>query len=269
MSALSLCLSLCLGLAPSSLIHLSLSLSLFVAFPLMADHRASLLSLPPPPERKGLYVPARFVGNLMYLSGHGPLMPDGSYMTGVVGKDLTLEQARRMERQKGKKKRKRKHTEAKGERGRRKRINEKEETRPEKRSTMVFFFHSPPSLHFYTLPLRYSSGFFFSSCVLGEGGSETYGPSDSGDHAARAEHAGPGSACGQVAGHGAGYSRIPEPPTGDRCGVALCSRSLSLSVSQSLSLSMSLSFFLPLSPSLSLSVSCSSFPTRSSMGTAR
>ena len=40
------------------------------------------------------YVKAVRVGNLVYLSGHGPDKPDGSLVTGKVGSDLTLEQAK-------------------------------------------------------------------------------------------------------------------------------------------------------------------------------
>lgn len=39
----------------------------------------------------GTYIKAVRVGNLIFLSGHGPLKADGSYMTGKVGKDATLE----------------------------------------------------------------------------------------------------------------------------------------------------------------------------------
>src|SRR6185503_468039 len=38
------------------------------------------------------YVNAVRVGNLLFLSGKGPMKPDGSYTTGKVGKDLTIEQ---------------------------------------------------------------------------------------------------------------------------------------------------------------------------------
>jgi enamine deaminase RidA (YjgF/YER057c/UK114 family) len=38
------------------------------------------------------YVNAVRVGNLLYLAGKGPAKPDGSYVTGKVGKDLTIEQ---------------------------------------------------------------------------------------------------------------------------------------------------------------------------------
>ena len=38
------------------------------------------------------YVNAVRVGNLLYLAGKGPGKPDGSYVTGKVGKDLTIEQ---------------------------------------------------------------------------------------------------------------------------------------------------------------------------------
>ncbi len=40
------------------------------------------------------YVKAVRVGNMLYLSGHGPDKADGSLVTGKVGSDLTLEQAK-------------------------------------------------------------------------------------------------------------------------------------------------------------------------------
>lgn len=38
------------------------------------------------------YVNAVRVGNLLYLAGKGPAQPDGTNITGKVGKDLTVEQ---------------------------------------------------------------------------------------------------------------------------------------------------------------------------------
>ena len=52
------------------------------------------LTLPPAPKPVGVYKPIVTVGNLAYLSGHGPLRPDKSLITGKVGADLTLEQAK-------------------------------------------------------------------------------------------------------------------------------------------------------------------------------
>jgi len=46
------------------------------------------LDLPAPPEPKGLYKPLIVVGNLAYTSGHLPLRPDGSVVTGRLGEDL-------------------------------------------------------------------------------------------------------------------------------------------------------------------------------------
>src|SRR5258706_15519665 len=40
------------------------------------------------------YLKAVRVGNMVYLSGHGPDKPGGGYVTGKVGKDLTVEQAK-------------------------------------------------------------------------------------------------------------------------------------------------------------------------------
>ena len=46
------------------------------------------LELPPPPKPVAVYVPVVLVGDLAYVSGHGPLLPDGSFITGRVGADL-------------------------------------------------------------------------------------------------------------------------------------------------------------------------------------
>jgi enamine deaminase RidA (YjgF/YER057c/UK114 family) len=59
------------------------------------------LTLPPPPKPVAVYRPAVQVGNLLYVSGHGPLKPDGTMITGRVGQDLTLEQGKQAARQVG------------------------------------------------------------------------------------------------------------------------------------------------------------------------
>lgn len=45
------------------------------------------LTLPPAPKAMGLYKPLVIVGNMAYLSGHGPLRPDGTLHVGKVGVD--------------------------------------------------------------------------------------------------------------------------------------------------------------------------------------
>jgi enamine deaminase RidA (YjgF/YER057c/UK114 family) len=57
--------------------------------------------LPPAPKPVGLYKPMLIVGNLAYLSGHGPLNNDGSLHVGRVGDDLTVEQGKAAARQTG------------------------------------------------------------------------------------------------------------------------------------------------------------------------
>lgn len=59
------------------------------------------ISLPPAPKPIGLYKPMLIVGNLAYLSGHGPLNSDGTLHLGRVGDDITLEQGNRAARQTG------------------------------------------------------------------------------------------------------------------------------------------------------------------------
>ena len=49
-----------------------------------------VLAIPSAPVAN--YVNVVRVGNLLYLAGKGPGKPDGSYVTGKVGKDLTIEQ---------------------------------------------------------------------------------------------------------------------------------------------------------------------------------
>lgn len=48
--------------------------------------------LVPPSNPVANYVNIVRVGNLLYLAGKGPLKPDNTYVTGKVGKDLTIEQ---------------------------------------------------------------------------------------------------------------------------------------------------------------------------------
>jgi enamine deaminase RidA (YjgF/YER057c/UK114 family) len=46
------------------------------------------LELPPAPAPAGVYKPLVIVGNLAYVSGHGPLKPDGTMITGRVGSEV-------------------------------------------------------------------------------------------------------------------------------------------------------------------------------------
>jgi enamine deaminase RidA (YjgF/YER057c/UK114 family) len=50
------------------------------------------ISLPEAAKPVANYVQAVRVGNLVFLAGAGPKNPDGSFITGKVGKDLSLEQ---------------------------------------------------------------------------------------------------------------------------------------------------------------------------------
>ncbi|MFN4257859.1 MAG: RidA family protein [Gemmataceae bacterium] len=52
------------------------------------------LVLPNPPKPVAKYKSAVVCGNLLYVSGHGPLKPDGQMIAGRVGADLTLEQGK-------------------------------------------------------------------------------------------------------------------------------------------------------------------------------
>jgi enamine deaminase RidA (YjgF/YER057c/UK114 family) len=59
------------------------------------------LELPPAPKPIGVYKPVVIVGNLAYLSGHGPLKADKSLITGRVGADLDAEAGKAAARQTG------------------------------------------------------------------------------------------------------------------------------------------------------------------------
>ena len=59
------------------------------------------LQLPPAPKPGGVYQPVLIHGNLAYVSGHGPLLSDQTYITGRVGKDLDAAAAKDAARQTG------------------------------------------------------------------------------------------------------------------------------------------------------------------------
>jgi len=50
------------------------------------------ITLPVPSKPVATYVNAVRTGNLVYLSGKGPTNPDGTNITGKVGKDLSIQQ---------------------------------------------------------------------------------------------------------------------------------------------------------------------------------
>jgi enamine deaminase RidA (YjgF/YER057c/UK114 family) len=51
------------------------------------------LTLPPVPTPLANYIPYRLAGNLLYISGQGPKRPDGTYRTGRLGRDISVEEA--------------------------------------------------------------------------------------------------------------------------------------------------------------------------------
>ncbi len=62
---------------------------------------AMALELPPPPKPGGIYKPVLAHGGLVYVSGHAPCCSDGSFIRGVVGADLSLEEGKKAARQVG------------------------------------------------------------------------------------------------------------------------------------------------------------------------
>jgi enamine deaminase RidA (YjgF/YER057c/UK114 family) len=59
------------------------------------------LELPPAPKPVAVYKPLVIVGNIVYVSGHGPLKSDKSLITGRVGADLDLDAGKNAARQVG------------------------------------------------------------------------------------------------------------------------------------------------------------------------
>ena len=60
------------------------------------------LVLPPPPKPMGNYVPGVRVGNLLYLSGHGPSVAEGQRLPrGKLGRDLSTEDGYKAAREVG------------------------------------------------------------------------------------------------------------------------------------------------------------------------
>jgi len=68
-----------------------------------AESRLMQLSLvlPPAPTPMGVYQPIVIVDKVAYVSGHGPLRPDGTLITGRVGSDLDSSAGKNAARQTG------------------------------------------------------------------------------------------------------------------------------------------------------------------------
>jgi len=59
------------------------------------------LTLPPAPKAVAVYKTAIQVGNLLFVSGHGPYRADKTLITGRLGQDMTLDQGQEAARQTG------------------------------------------------------------------------------------------------------------------------------------------------------------------------
>lgn len=59
------------------------------------------ITLPPAPKPVGVYKPVLVTGNLLYVSGQGPLRSDGSLIKGRLGEDMDLEAGKLAARQVG------------------------------------------------------------------------------------------------------------------------------------------------------------------------
>ena len=65
------------------------------------EEKVRKLELPPAPKPVAVYKPIVIVENMVYVSGHGPLKPDKTLITGKVGGDLSLDQGKAAARQVG------------------------------------------------------------------------------------------------------------------------------------------------------------------------
>jgi enamine deaminase RidA (YjgF/YER057c/UK114 family) len=65
-----------------------------------AEARLKELGIVLPPVRKPIanFLPYRLAGNILYLSGQGPLDENGKQLTGKLGKDVSLEEGYRRAR---------------------------------------------------------------------------------------------------------------------------------------------------------------------------
>lgn len=59
------------------------------------------LELPPAPSPLGVYKPFLIDGKYFYVSGHGPLLKDRSFMKGRIGADMSIEDGKLAARQVG------------------------------------------------------------------------------------------------------------------------------------------------------------------------
>jgi enamine deaminase RidA (YjgF/YER057c/UK114 family) len=68
-----------------------------------AEERLNImgLALPPAPDPVGVYKPYLIEGNYLYLSGHGPVLPDKRLIIGRIGQELDIEQGKLAARQVG------------------------------------------------------------------------------------------------------------------------------------------------------------------------
>lgn len=57
------------------------------------------LELPPAPTPLGVYKPFLIVGNLVYVSGHGPLLPDKTLIVGRVGDTINIDEGKQAAQQ--------------------------------------------------------------------------------------------------------------------------------------------------------------------------
>jgi enamine deaminase RidA (YjgF/YER057c/UK114 family) len=59
------------------------------------------LELPPAPGPGGVYKPVLATGNLLFVSGQGPVKSDGTFITGKLGQNMNIDEGKLAARQAG------------------------------------------------------------------------------------------------------------------------------------------------------------------------
>jgi len=57
------------------------------------------LVLPPPPKPLGVYKPFLINGNHLYVSGHGPILNDGTFIVGRIGQTMNIDEGKQAAQQ--------------------------------------------------------------------------------------------------------------------------------------------------------------------------
>jgi len=92
----------CISTDPGSLFRKVLCLTMSESLASVQQRFLSLsLSLPPAPKPIGAYTPSLILGSFLYVSGHLPILSDGTLLRGRVGSDLDADAGKQAARHVG------------------------------------------------------------------------------------------------------------------------------------------------------------------------